>query len=413
MYPKKSVLDRPLGVEIAGESRPMRLDTAAKQFHRMRREFLQLSEQFRKLEKQLSSKFFQNVRFASQGFPAAQNNMPKGKKGLSPASYSVIKGPQRCNNGGCPPRKGVEAGGGSVDPLKAPSPPSIFPTSAPMGVASAPKGRGSDVGHSRTLGAAPGAGKGPVGPVLNARPPRGPPKSSPGTSKRREGARRGRASSSNGCRTVEGPPTAPGSACAAGKGPVGPTTRARHASSFSNTPPGPRRGQQGVTRGRQDPPRGPPGRADTSSVAPARGAPAQRTRRQPIVENYNQQASGQAPKSKAEKRRWVQQLPIPHSSNGSEVMRKLLGPGGSHVKRVAEAHGCKLRARGIGSGHLEGRNRREAQMPLHLCISAPTQLALDAALVDAQGLIDRATGTPGKASRCRSTGGKLRLALGD
>ena len=389
----------------------MRADAAAKQFHRMRREFLQLSEQFRKLEKQLSSEFFQNVRFASQGLPAAQNTMPKGKKGLPPASGPGKKAPRRCNNGGCPPRKGLEAKGGSVGPPKATSPPSNFPTSAPMGVASASKGRGTVVGHSRSLGAAPGAGKGPVGPVLTARPPRGPPKSSPGTSKRREGTHRGRASSSNGYRTSEGPPIAPGSACAAGKGPVGPSTRARHASSFSNAPPGPRRGQQGATRGRQDPPGGPPGRADASSVAPARRAPAQRTRRQPIVENYNQQASGPAPKSIMEKRRWVQQLPIPHSSNGSEVMRKLLGPGGSHVKRVAEAHGCKLRARGIGSGHLEGRNRREAQMPLHLCVSAPTQLALDAALVDAQGLIDRATGTSGKASRCLPTGVKLRLAL--
>jgi hypothetical protein len=53
------------------------------------------------------------------------------------------------------------------------------------------------------------------------------------------------------------------------------------------------------------------------------------------------------------------------------VVRKLLGPHGQHVKRVAEASGAKLRLRGRGSGFREGHEQEESSDPLMLCVSAP------------------------------------------
>ena len=108
------------------------------------------------------------------------------------------------------------------------------------------------------------------------------------------------------------------------------------------------------------------------------------------------------------KGRWAQQLRIPAEGNPTTVVRKLLGPGGSHVRGIAERHGAKLRVRGIGSGHAEGRARKEAQVPLHLCVSAATQRGLEGAMAEAKILIARATGTTGKATAKRTT---VRLAL--
>eukprot|EP00928_Gymnodinium_smaydae_P070030 TRINITY_DN53977_c0_g1_i1.p1 TRINITY_DN53977_c0_g1~~TRINITY_DN53977_c0_g1_i1.p1 ORF type:complete len:378 (-),score=63.64 TRINITY_DN53977_c0_g1_i1:136-1182(-) len=52
------------------------------------------------------------------------------------------------------------------------------------------------------------------------------------------------------------------------------------------------------------------------------------------------------------------------------VVRKLLGPHGRHVKRIAETSGAKLRLRGRGSGFLEGYEQKESSDPLMLCVSS-------------------------------------------
>ncbi len=71
------------------------------------------------------------------------------------------------------------------------------------------------------------------------------------------------------------------------------------------------------------------------------------------------------------------QLRIDFGESPRADIRKLLGPGGSHVRGIAARHNAKLRVRGIGSGHAEGRGRREAQVPLHLSISASSQRELE------------------------------------
>ena len=92
------------------------------------------------------------------------------------------------------------------------------------------------------------------------------------------------------------------------------------------------------------------------------------------------------------------------------VMRRLLGPGGEYVKNIAAKSGAKLRIRGIGSGHLEGRARTECQVPLHLCISCPTQTGYDNAFRESQKLVERAT--KGRATpNAKPTMRKLRLAV--
>merc|ERR1712054_317550 len=56
------------------------------------------------------------------------------------------------------------------------------------------------------------------------------------------------------------------------------------------------------------------------------------------------------------------------------VVRKLLGDRGSHMKSIAESTGAKLRIRGCGSGYLEGPEKKEASdEPLMVCISAATR----------------------------------------
>jgi hypothetical protein len=108
--------------------------------------------------------------------------------------------------------------------------------------------------------------------------------------------------------------------------------------------------------------------------------------------------------------RWARQLPIRVGCiDVSLVVKRLLGPGGSHVRKIAAEHGAKLRVRGVGSGHREGRNREEAPVPLHMCVSAPTEPALKAAVADAQQLIARATGNQDSSKGSRPP--VLRIAL--
>merc|ERR1712146_48546 len=61
------------------------------------------------------------------------------------------------------------------------------------------------------------------------------------------------------------------------------------------------------------------------------------------------------------------------------VVRRLIGSHGTHVKRIAEQSGAKLRLRGRGSGFLEGPENRESTDPLMMCVSAPDTAAYDLA----------------------------------
>jgi hypothetical protein len=70
------------------------------------------------------------------------------------------------------------------------------------------------------------------------------------------------------------------------------------------------------------------------------------------------------------------------------VVRKLLGERGSHMKSIAENTGAKLRIRGRGSGFLEGPDQKEASdEPLMLCISAATREGFDNAVEDVESLL--------------------------
>ena len=53
-----------------------------------------------------------------------------------------------------------------------------------------------------------------------------------------------------------------------------------------------------------------------------------------------------------------------------ELVPRLIGRGGVHMKTIALAHDAKLRVRGRGSGHLEVDGKREAPVPLMLTVSA-------------------------------------------
>merc|ERR1712139_414351 len=71
------------------------------------------------------------------------------------------------------------------------------------------------------------------------------------------------------------------------------------------------------------------------------------------------------------------------------VVRKLLGDRGSHMKHIAESTGAKLRIRGRGSGFLEGPDQKEASdEPLMLCISASTREGFDDAVQDVESLLE-------------------------
>ncbi|CAE8662591.1 unnamed protein product [Polarella glacialis] len=51
------------------------------------------------------------------------------------------------------------------------------------------------------------------------------------------------------------------------------------------------------------------------------------------------------------------------------LVKRVLGKGGHNMRSIAEECSAKLRLRGIGSGFLEGREAREASMPLQIHIS--------------------------------------------
>jgi len=71
------------------------------------------------------------------------------------------------------------------------------------------------------------------------------------------------------------------------------------------------------------------------------------------------------------------------------VLRKLLGERGSHMKTIAENTGAKLRIRGRGSGYLEGPDQTEASdEPLMLCISAESREGFEAAVQDVESLLE-------------------------
>jgi len=71
------------------------------------------------------------------------------------------------------------------------------------------------------------------------------------------------------------------------------------------------------------------------------------------------------------------------------VVRKLLGDRGSHMKSIAENTGAKLRIRGRGSGYLEGPAKQEASdEPLMICVSAETREGFNNAVQDVESLLE-------------------------
>merc|ERR1712224_551694 len=54
------------------------------------------------------------------------------------------------------------------------------------------------------------------------------------------------------------------------------------------------------------------------------------------------------------------------------VVRRLLGPQGSHMKYISEESRAKLRIRGRGSNFKEGPQNCEADEPLMVCVSTTT-----------------------------------------
>jgi len=75
--------------------------------------------------------------------------------------------------------------------------------------------------------------------------------------------------------------------------------------------------------------------------------------------------------------KWLCRLPVGIDADDKEnvdfeVVRRIFGPGGSNMKRIAANNGAKLRLRGRGSGFLEGPKNEEPEEPLVLCVSAAT-----------------------------------------
>merc|ERR1712093_765569 len=71
------------------------------------------------------------------------------------------------------------------------------------------------------------------------------------------------------------------------------------------------------------------------------------------------------------------------------VVRKLLGDRGSHMKTIAENTGAKLRVRGRGSGFLEGPDKVEASdEPLMVCVSAMSHEGFEMAVQDVESLLE-------------------------
>jgi hypothetical protein len=69
------------------------------------------------------------------------------------------------------------------------------------------------------------------------------------------------------------------------------------------------------------------------------------------------------------------------------VVRKLLGDHGAHMKAIAENTGAKLRIRGRGSGFKEGPDNTEADEPLMICVSATSSNGFEACINDVESLL--------------------------
>lgn len=71
-----------------------------------------------------------------------------------------------------------------------------------------------------------------------------------------------------------------------------------------------------------------------------------------------------------------------------KVVRKVLGPHGQFVKRIADTTAAKLRLRGRGSGFVEGPAQIEADDPLMLCVSVPDAEGYSAAKQQVTALLE-------------------------
>jgi len=72
-----------------------------------------------------------------------------------------------------------------------------------------------------------------------------------------------------------------------------------------------------------------------------------------------------------------------------QVVRRIIGLHGAHVKAIAEQSGTKLRLRGCGSKFLEGPEQQESTDPLMLCVSAPDRFTYDTAVQLITELLER------------------------
>merc|ERR1711972_109768 len=84
------------------------------------------------------------------------------------------------------------------------------------------------------------------------------------------------------------------------------------------------------------------------------------------------------------------------------VVRRIIGCGGEHMKRIAELSGAKLRLRGRGSNFLEGPERKESDDDLMLCVSAQDKDGFDKAKKAASELIENIHQS--YRSHCRKSG---------
>jgi len=113
----------------------------------------------------------------------------------------------------------------------------------------------------------------------------------------------------------------------------------------------------------------------------------------PQFSNLNLQTSGLKTQS-GQGRKGLQKLLCRYNvcieqDRAFNVVRKLLGDRGSHMKSIAENTGAKIRIRGRGSGFLEGPDQKEASNePLMLCISAATREGFDSAVQDVESLLE-------------------------
>mmetsp|Transcript_152332 Transcript_152332/g.283805 ORF Transcript_152332/g.283805 Transcript_152332/m.283805 type:complete len:366 (+) Transcript_152332:83-1180(+) len=75
--------------------------------------------------------------------------------------------------------------------------------------------------------------------------------------------------------------------------------------------------------------------------------------------------------------------------NKFRVVRRILGPGGQNMKRIADATGAKLRLRGRGSKFLEGTEQKESLDDLMLCISSQDEKGYQACVPMVQKILQR------------------------